>query len=82
LLDRSLAVLTRQEHWYFVLPESDIPPSLAALVLTDFGPPGLSSHVSKLGNMTAKGTVFSRAFAKKIVSLDCASFEASFEEAA
>jgi hypothetical protein len=74
LLDRSLAVLTRQEHWYFVLPESDIPPSLAALVLTDFGPP--------LGNMTAKGTVFSRAFAKKIVSLDCASFEASFEEAA
>ena len=69
-----LAVLTRQEHWYFVLPESDIPPSLAALVLTDFGPP--------LGNMTAKGTVFSRAFAKKTVSLDCATFEASFEEAA
>jgi hypothetical protein len=38
LFARSLAVLTRQEHWYFVLPESNIPPSLAALVLTDFGP--------------------------------------------
>ena len=64
-------MLTRKEHWLFVLPDTNsVPPSVAALVLSDFGAP--------LGNMTQNGMVFSRRYERKTVSLDCASFAAAF----
>jgi hypothetical protein len=65
-------LLTRQDHWLFVLPNADrIPPGVATLVLSDFGAP--------LGSMVRNGSVFSRRYEKKTVSLDCANFTAAFE---
>ena len=65
-------VLTRQDHWLFVLPNADrIPPGVATLVLSDFGAP--------LGSMVRNGSVFSRGHEKKTVSLDCANFTAAFD---
>ena len=65
-------MLTRQAHWLFVLPNADqIPPSVAALVLSDYGAP--------MGGMVQNGSAFSRRYEKKTVSLDCAAFAAAFE---
>jgi hypothetical protein len=67
-------MLVRGERYFFGLDASNsYNATTAALLLSDFGAP--------LGNMTVAGSVASREYTKATVSLDCATFTASFTPA-
>lgn len=65
-------LLTRKDQWFFgVTQESNtINATVAALLLSDYGPPK--------GGMTRSGTLFQRQYATANVSLDCATLTATF----
>ena len=61
----------RGERFFFGLDaHNELNATVAALLLSDYGAP--------LGNMTVAGSVASRAYASATVSLDCATFTATF----
>lgn len=67
-------MLVRGERFFFGLDaHNSLNATVAALLLSDFGAP--------LGNMTVTGSVASRAYTAATVSLDCATFTASFTPA-
>jgi hypothetical protein len=65
-------LLTRKDQWFFgVTQESNtINLTVAALLLSDYGPPQ--------GEMTQSGAVFSREFETATVTLDCSTLEPTF----